>query len=153
MLSFFTLIRLSPASLSPTPINIKLTFQTLKFYLLFKVSLSTPAFTNYPFLLTLLYQGFPDSSVDIESTCNAGDSSSIPESGRPTGEGMGYPLQYSGASLVAQLVKNLTAMWETCVRSLGWEDSPGEGKGYPLQYSSLENSMNCIAHGVTKSQM
>ena len=78
MFSFFTLIRLPPASLSPTPINIKLTFQALKFYLLFKVSLRTPVFTNYPFLLTLLYQGFPDSSVDKESTCNAGDSSSIP---------------------------------------------------------------------------
>ena len=57
-----------------------------------------------------------------------------------------------GASLVAQLVKNLPAMQETWVRSLGWEDSPGEGKGYPLQYCDLENSMDCIVHGVTKSQ-
>ena len=65
---------------------------------------------------------------------------------------MGYPLQYSGASLVAQLVKNLTAMWETCVRSLGWEDSPGEGKGYPLQYSGLENSKDYKVNGVAKSQ-
>ena len=47
-----------------------------------------------------------------------------------------------GASLVAQLVKNLPAMQETWVRSLGWEDSPGEGNGYPLQYSGLENSMD-----------
>ena len=46
---------------------------------------------------------------------------------------------YSQASLVAQLVKNLLAMWETWVQSLGWEDSPGEGKGYPLQCSGLEN--------------
>ena len=105
MFSFFTLIRLSPASLSPTPINIKLTFQALELYLLSKVSLSTPVFTNYPFLLTLLYQGFPDSSVDKESTCNAGDSNSIPGSGRSAGERMGYPLQSSWASLVAQLVK------------------------------------------------
>ena len=45
------------------------------------------------------------------------------------------------ASLVAQLVKNPPAMWETWVQSLGWEDLPGEGKGYPLQYSGLENSM------------
>ena len=37
---------------------------------------------------------------------------------------------------------------ETWVRSLGWEDSPGEGKGYPLQYSGLENSMDCIVHGL-----
>ena len=43
-------------------------------------------------------------------------------------------------------------MWETWVWSLGWEDSPGEGKGYPLQHSSLENSMVCIVHGVTKSR-
>ena len=50
-----------------------------------------------------------------------------------------------------QLVKNPLAMWETWVQCLGWEDSPGKGKGYPLQYSSLENSMDCIVHGVTKS--
>ena len=55
------------------------------------------------------------------------------------------------ASLVAQLVKNLLAMWETWVRSLGWEDSPGEGKGYTLQYSGLENPMDCIVHEVAKS--
>ena len=58
-----------------------------------------------------LLMGFPDSSVGKESTCNAGDPSSIPESGR----------------------------------------SPGEGKGYPLQYSVLENSMDCIVHGIAKS--
>ena len=56
--------------------------------------------------------GFPDSSVGKESTCNAGDPGSIPGSGRPAGEGIGYPLQYSWASLVAQLVKNLPAMQE-----------------------------------------
>ena len=58
------------------------------------------------------------------------------------GEGIGYLLQYSWASLVAQLVKNPPAMQETWVQFLGWEDSPGEGKGYPLQYSGLENSMD-----------
>ena len=46
----------------------------------------------------------PDSSVGKESTCNAGDSSSIPGLGRSTGEGIGFPLQYSWASLVAQLI-------------------------------------------------
>ena len=51
-------------------------------------------------------KGFPDSSVGKESTCNAGDPSSIPGSDRSTGEGIGYPLQYSWASLVAQLVRN-----------------------------------------------
>ena len=58
----------------------------------------------------------------VKNTCNAEDPGSIPGSGRSTGEGIGYPLQYSWASLVAQLVKNLPAMWETCVRSLGQED-------------------------------
>ena len=75
----------------------------------------------------------------------------IPGLGKSTREGIGYPLQYSWASLVAQLVKNPPAMWENWVQSLGWEDSPGEGKGYPLQYSGLENSMDCIVHGVAKS--
>ena len=56
------------------------------------------------------------------------------------------------ASLVTQLVKNLPAMQETWVQSLGWGRSPREGKGCPLQYSGLENSMDCIVHGVTKSQ-
>ena len=59
--------------------------------------------------------GFPDSSVGKELACNAGDPGSIPGSGRSTGEGIGYPLQYSWASLVAQLVKNLSAMWESWV--------------------------------------
>ena len=66
--------------------------------------------------------GFPDSSVGRESACNAGDTGLIPGSGRSAGEGIGYPLQYSWASLVAQLVKNPPAMQETWVQSLGWED-------------------------------
>ena len=52
----------------------------------------------------------------------------IPGSGRSAGERIGYPLQYSWAFLMAQLVKNLPAMWETWVQSLGWEDSPEKGK-------------------------
>ena len=95
--------------------------------------------------------GFPDSSVGKESAYNAGDPGSIPGLGRSVGEGIGYPLQYSWASLVVQLVKNLPVMWETWVQSLGWEDSPGEGNGYPLQYSSLENSMDCIVHGLQRA--
>ena len=66
------------------------------------------------------------------------------------GEGIGYPIQYSSASLVTQLVKNLPAMRETWVHSLGQEDplekgkgrSPREGNGNTLQYSCLENSMD-----------
>ena len=115
----------------------------------------------------------------------------IPGLGRSVGKGIDYPLQYSWASLLAQLVKNLPAMQETWVQLLSWETpscpwrrawqsfqytipvgsdgkesacnagdlglipglvrSPGEGKGYPLQYSGLENSLDCIVHGVTKS--
>ena len=52
----------------------------------------------------------------------------IPGSGRSLGEGIGYPVQYSWASLVAQLVKNPPAMWETWLRSLGWEDPLEKGK-------------------------
>ena len=59
--------------------------------------------------------GFPDSSVGKESTYNAEDPGSIPGSGRSAGEGIGYPLQCSWASLVAELVKDPPAMRETCV--------------------------------------
>ena len=69
-----------------------------------------------------------DSSVGKESACNAGDPGSIPGFGRSAGEGIGYTLQYSWASLVAQLVKNLPAMWETWVQSLDWEDPLEKGK-------------------------
>ena len=74
-----------------------------------------------------LLWGFPDSSVGKESICNAEDPCLIPGSGRSPGEEIGYPLQYSGASLVAQLVKNLPAIRETRVQSLGGEDPLEEG--------------------------
>ena len=61
--------------------------------------------------------GFPGSSAGKESACNVGDPGSIPGSGKSPGEGIGYPLQYSWASLVA-----LMAMQETQVQSLGWDD-------------------------------
>ena len=67
--------------------------------------------------------GFHGSSAGKEYACNAGDPSSIPGLGRSPGEGKCYPLQYSWASLVAQMVKNLLAMQETWVPSLGWENS------------------------------
>ena len=63
------------------------------------------------------------SSVGKESACNTGDPGSIPGSGRSTGEGIGYPLQYSWACLVAQLVKNPLAVRDTWVQFLGWEDA------------------------------
>ena len=61
--------------------------------------------------------GFPGSSAGKESTCNVGDPGLITGSGRSPGEGIGYPLQYSWASLVTQMVKNLPAMQETWVLS------------------------------------
>ena len=80
--------------------------------------------------------GFPDSSVGKESNnatiqqffYNAEDPGLIPGSGRSAGEGKGYPLQYSWASLVDKLVKNPPAMWETWVQSLGWEVPLEKGK-------------------------
>ena len=70
---------------------------------------------------------FPDSSVGKESACNAGDVGLIPGVGRSAGDGIGYPLQYSWASLVAQRVKNPPAVRETWLQFLGWED-PQKGK-------------------------
>ena len=62
-----------------------------------------------------ILMGFPHSSVGKESTCNAGDLGLIPGLGRSPGEGIGYPLQYSWTSIVAQLVKNPPAIQETWV--------------------------------------
>ena len=94
---------------------------------------------------------FPDSSVGKESAYKVGDPGWIPGSGRPAGEGIGYLLQYSWASLAALLVMNPPTMRETWVRSQGSEDPLEKAKVYPLQYSGLENSMDCIVHGVTES--
>ena len=69
--------------------------------------------------LTFKYKRFPGSSAGKESACNVGDPSLIPRSGRSPREELGYPLQYSWASLVGQMVKNPPAMWETGVQSLG----------------------------------
>ena len=86
--------------------------------------------------------GFPHSSLGKESACNAGDPSSMPGSGRSAGEGIGYPLQCSWASFVAQLVKESACNAEDLGLIPGLGRSPGEGKGYPLQYSGLENAMD-----------
>ena len=79
-------------------------------------------------LPTPVLLGFPGGSAGKEPACNAGDPSSIPGSGKSAGEGIGYPLQHSWVSLVAQLVKNPPVMWETWVQSLGWEDPLEKGK-------------------------
>ena len=92
----------------------------------------------YAIYYTILYDilwGFPDGSVVKESACNSGDPSLIPGSSRFAGEGIGYPLQYSWASFVAQLVKNPFAMQKTRIRSLG-EGGPLE-KGMATHSSIL----------------
>ena len=81
--------------------------------------------------------GFPDSSVGKESTCNPGDPGLILGSGNSAGEGIGYPLKYPWASVVVQLVKNLSATWETWVGKIPWRRErlltlvfrPGEFQG------------------------
>ena len=80
------------------------------------------------FYWSIVALGFPGSSADKESACNAGDPSSIPGSRKSAKEAIGHPLQYSWPSLVTQLVKNPPAMLETWVRSLGWEDPLERGK-------------------------
>ena len=96
--------------------------------------------------------GFPGSSSDKES-----DPSSTPGLGRSPGEGIGYPLLYSWASLVAQTVKNMPAMWETWVRSLYWEDPLEKGMATHSSILAWRIPLDggaCWAtvHGVTKSQ-
>ena len=74
----------------------------------------------------------------------------IPGSGRSTGEGIGYPLQHSWASLVTQLVKNPPLMWENWVQSLGWEDSLEKEKATHSSILAWRISWSCTIHGVTK---
>ena len=94
--------------------------------------------------------GFPGSSAGKESVCNAGDPGSIPRSGSSLRKRIGYSLQYSWASLVAQMV------WETWIQSLGWEDNLKKGKashssilawGIPMD----RGAWRATVHGVTKS--
>ena len=101
---------------------------------------------NYSVIRKL--QGFPSSSAGKESSCNAGDPSLIPESEKSPGEGIGYPLQYSWASLVAQTVKNLPLMQETWIGKIPWRRAwqptpvflPGESPwtGEPGRLQSME---------------
>ena len=80
-----------------------------------------------PLSSKVLGHSFPGSSAGKEFACNARDPSLIPRSGRSPEKGIGYLHQYSWASLVAQMVKNLPVVWEIWVRSLGWEDSLERG--------------------------
>ena len=87
------------------------------------------------------------------SVINAGDLGSIPGWESSPEEGIGYPLQYSWALLVVQLVKNLPVMRETWIWSLHWEDPLEKGKAtHSSILSGLEKSMAYKVHGVTKSQ-
>ena len=98
--------------------------------------------------------GFPGSSDGKESACNAGDPSLIPASERSPGDRIGYPFQYSWASLLAQMIKNPPAMRETWVRS--WVGKiHGRGDGNSLQCSCLENPMDrgpwqATVHGIAE---
>ena len=103
----------------------------------------------FPSLGDLLNQGiepgdFSGTSSGKESACNEGDSSSIPGSGRSAGEGIGYPLQYSWASLCGSAGKESAFSAGVLGLIPGLQRSPGEGKGYPFQYPGLENSIDCI---------
>ena len=95
--------------------------------------------------------GFPDCSAGKESACNAGDPSSIHESRRSLGEGNGYLLQYSWASLVAQLVKNPPSTQETWVQSLDWADPLGKGKATNSSILAWRIPWT-VVHGVTESR-
>ena len=106
---------------------------------------------NYFTILIFTILGFPDSSVGKESACNAGDLGLIPGLERSAGEGIGYPLQYSRASLVAQLVKNPPAMWETWVRSLGWENPLKKGKATHSSILAWRIPWT-VVHGVARSR-
>ena len=88
--------------------------------------------------------GFPCGSAGKESACNAGDTGLIPGSGRSPGEGIGYLLQYSKASLSGSAGKESTCNAGDTGLIPGSGRSPGEGKGCPLLYSDLVNSMDCI---------
>ena len=96
------------------------------------------------------------SSAGKESACNAGNPGSIPGSGRSPREGIDYPLQYSWASLVAQMVKNLPAMKESWVRSPGWEGHLEKGVATHSSILAWRIPMDreawlAIIHGVAKS--
>ena len=97
-----------------------------------------------------IYTIFPGNSAGKESTCNAGDTGSIPglKSCRrrdrlPTPVFLGFPVGLAGKESTCN-AGNLGS-----IPGLG--RSPGGGHGNPLQYSDLENSMDCIVHGVAKS--
>ena len=106
-------------------------------------------------LPTPVFLGFPCGSAGKESTCNAGDHGSILVLGKSAGERIGYPLQFSWASLVAQLVQNPQAMRETWVPSLAWEDPLEKGKAthssiLPGEFHGLNSPWGCKESDTTE---
>ena len=111
---------------------------------------------NWNFTVISYTVGFPGSSAGEESTCNARDPGLIPGAKRSPREGIGYPCQYSWAFLVAQTVKNLPAIQETLVWSLGWEDPLEEGMATHASILAWRIPMDrrawwATVHGVPKS--
>ena len=91
-------------------------------------------------------------SADKESSFNAGDLNLIPGMGRSPGEGKGLPTPVFLGFPCGSAGKEFSCNAGDLGLIPGLGRSPGEGKGYPLQYSGLENSMDCIVYGVTKSR-
>ena len=111
---------------------------------------------NFIELNKAVIQAFPCKSVGQKSTCNAGNPSSIPGLGRSPGEGIGYPFQYTWASLVAQKVKNPPAMQEILVQSMGWQDPIEDSMATHSSILAWRNPTDRVAcqaavHGVAKS--
>ena len=103
------------------------------------------------------WSGFPGSSAGKDSSCKAGDPNSISVLGISPGEGIGYPLQYSWASLVTQMVKNPPAVQQTWLQCLGWEDPLEEGMATQSTILAWRIPMDrgawwATVHGVTKSR-
>ena len=119
----------------PITVRVKLIIITMMTALSVHQALDLPhraCLHGLPFPSDILWtRRFPGSSAGKKSTCNAGDPSSIPGLGRSPGERVGYSLQRSQASFVAEMVKNPPAMQTGSI--------PGGGHGNPLQYSCLEN--------------
>ena len=104
-----------------------------------------------------MYWVFAGSSAGKESTCNAGDPSTIPGSGRSPGEGIYYPFQCSWASLVIQIIKNQPDVKKRWIQSLGWEDPLEEGMATDSRILVWRIPMNrgawqATVHAVAESQ-
>ena len=99
-----------------------------------------------------MVMGFPDSSVGKESTCNAGDPSSIPGSGRSAGEVIRLPTPVFLGFPCGSAGKESTCNVGDLGSIPGMGIFSGEGKGYPLQWSGLENSIYCVVQGVAKNR-